>query len=168
MRKQRTRGHIIADLSVNYVERHALLCGYSIERITHDYGIDALLYTYTDAGEIENEHIRIQLKATDHLPLLKGGQAIAFPVERSDLEYWLTERFPVIFVVYDAQADVAYWTYIQAYFQRQSEFQLEMIGQTVTISINLTNVVDTEAIRQFARFKTRILNQLQEVTHDAG
>ena len=168
MRKQRTRGHIIADLSVNHVERHALLCGFSVERIAHDYGIDALLYTYTDEGEIENEHIRIQLKATDQLRLLKDGQTIAFSVERSDLEYWLAERFPVILVVYDARADVAYWNYIQAYLQRQSGFHLEMVGQTVTVSINLTNVVDAEAIRQFARFKARVLNQLQEVTHDQG
>ena len=34
-RKRRTREHIIADLSVNYVERQALLCGHTIERVVH-------------------------------------------------------------------------------------------------------------------------------------
>ena len=168
MRKRRTRSHIIADLSANHFERHALLCGYSMERITHDYGIDSLLYTYTDEGEIENECVRIQFKATDHLLRHQGGETIAFPVERSDLEHWLAERFPVILIVYDAQTDAAYWVYVQAYFQRQAGFDLALAGETVTVSIRLTNCVDTAAIRQFARFKARLLNQTEGVTHDEG
>lgn len=82
MRKRRTRNHILADLSANHVERHALLCGYSVERVVHDYGVDLLLYTYTEEGEVENETVKIQLKATDNLPLLKDEQTIAFPVAR--------------------------------------------------------------------------------------
>ena len=35
-RKRRTREHVIADLSVNHVERQALLCGYAIERWFHE------------------------------------------------------------------------------------------------------------------------------------
>lgn len=66
VRKRRTREHIIADLSANHVERHVLLCGYSVERVVHDYGIDFLLYTYGAAGDIEAETIKIQLKATDN------------------------------------------------------------------------------------------------------
>ena len=45
MRKRRTRSHIIADFSANFVEKQALICGYSVERIIHDYGVDLLLYT---------------------------------------------------------------------------------------------------------------------------
>jgi hypothetical protein len=41
-RKRRTREHVIADLSVNHVERQALLCGFSVERIRVDYGIDLI------------------------------------------------------------------------------------------------------------------------------
>ena len=37
-RKRRTREHVIADLAVNHVERQALLCGFTIERVVHDYG----------------------------------------------------------------------------------------------------------------------------------
>ncbi len=38
--KRRTREHVIADLSTNHVERHALLCGLSVERRVHDCGAD--------------------------------------------------------------------------------------------------------------------------------
>ena len=31
-KKKRTRGHMIADLSVNHVEKHALLCGFAVQR----------------------------------------------------------------------------------------------------------------------------------------
>ncbi len=61
VRKRRTRGHIIADLSANHVEKYVLLCGYSVERVVHDYGVDLLLYTYTEAGEVENETVKIQV-----------------------------------------------------------------------------------------------------------
>jgi hypothetical protein len=43
-RKVRTREHIIADLAINHVERQVLLCGYSVERIEHDYGIDLVTF----------------------------------------------------------------------------------------------------------------------------
>jgi hypothetical protein len=64
-KKRRTREHIIADLSVNFVERQALLTGFSVERIVHDYGMDLVLYTYSDQGEVEPGEIYLQLKATE-------------------------------------------------------------------------------------------------------
>ena len=71
-RKRRTREHIIADLSVNHVERHVLLCGYVIERIRHDYGIDVAIYTFNKKGEVEDDRILVQLKATDQLRRRRG------------------------------------------------------------------------------------------------
>lgn len=53
-KKRRTREHVIADLSANHVERHALLCGYSVERCLHDYGIDLVITTYDTQGNVEN------------------------------------------------------------------------------------------------------------------
>ena len=38
--KLRTRSHIIADLSVNHVERFVILEGHSCERFEKDYGYD--------------------------------------------------------------------------------------------------------------------------------
>ena len=159
MRKRRTRNHIIADLSANYVERFALLCGYTVERVLHDYGVDLLLYTYNDEGEVENDTVKIQLKATDQLSILQDGETIAFSVSRSDLDYWLGEWQPVILIVYDAQAEAAYWLYIQAYFEAQTEIAFADLGATFTLHLDKTSFVETETFRQFARYKADIIRQ---------
>jgi len=57
VKKKRPREHIIADLSVNHVERYVLLCGYSVERVEYDYGFDLVIFTYDANGEIENGQI---------------------------------------------------------------------------------------------------------------
>jgi hypothetical protein len=58
-KKKRPRQHIIADLSINHVERYVLLCGYSVERVEHDYGIDLVIFTY-DANDKEDVLAQIQ------------------------------------------------------------------------------------------------------------
>ena len=166
MRKRRVRSHVIADLSANFVEKQALLCGYSVERMIHDYGVDLQLYTYTEEGEVENDTVKIQLKATDSLPLLADGVTIPFPIQRSDLEFWLAEWSPVILIVYDALADTAYWIYLQAHFQQRADFNLTLVGETVTVHLSAGNVVDLNAIRQFARFKAQVLHQFGGIRHD--
>lgn len=52
----------------------------------YDYGVDLVLFTYDDNGEIENGQIFVQFKATDHLNVLGNRLTIAFPVARTDLE----------------------------------------------------------------------------------
>ncbi len=160
-RKRRTRQHVIAELSVNYVERQALLSGFSGERIEHDYGVDLMLFTYNADGEIENGHILVQLKATDDLKLLLDQRTIACPVKRADLEFWLDEPMPVVLVVYDAQVDVAYWLYLQAYFADQPGFDLSQVGDTITVHIPTANMVDQGAMGKFAEFRDTILKQLR-------
>jgi hypothetical protein len=86
-KKRRTREHVIADLSANHVEKHALLCGYSVERVVHDYGIDLWIATYNRDGEIESGEIRVQLKATDHLKVISSGRFVALRVDEGDLGY---------------------------------------------------------------------------------
>src|SRR5262245_7909639 len=66
-RKRRTRQHVIADLAVNHVERQALLCGFTAERMAHDYGIDLELATFNRRGEIEEGKILMQVKASERL-----------------------------------------------------------------------------------------------------
>jgi hypothetical protein len=162
-KKRRTRQHIIAELSANHVERYVLLQGFSVERVEHDYGIDLVLFTYDANGEIENGQIFIQLKATDTLRVLADQQNISFSLDRSDLELWLKEPMPCILVVYDAQADVAYWQYVQAYLENLADFDLTRTGHTVTIHVPKDNVVNQDAIRSFARYRDAILDQLQGV-----
>jgi hypothetical protein len=78
MRKRRTREHVIADLSVNHVERLVLRCGWTVERTQYDYGLDLVMRTYSASGEIESGTVWFQLKATDHLPQSHDQQTILF------------------------------------------------------------------------------------------
>lgn len=158
-RKRRTREHIIADLGVNHVERHALLCGFSVERVWRDYGIDLRVFTYDRRGETENGCILVQVKATDHLKVLSREQAIAFRVARADLLAWLGEPMPVILVVYDAKNEIAYWLYVQAYFESQPDFNPAKKGDEVAVHLPRSNVVAQTAMKQFAGFRDNILGQ---------
>jgi hypothetical protein len=161
LRKRRTREHIIADLSANHVERHVLLCGFSVEYIRRDYGVDLLLFTYDDSGHPEPGLVQVQLKATDKLRRIAKRKAIALRVDRRDLALWLDQVDPVILVEYDARRDVAYWLHVQDYFRRRPRFSLERAGETVTVRIPITNVVDRKAVRRFARIKERVRLRLR-------
>ena len=146
-RKRRTRSHVIADLSVNHVERHVLLCGCTVERFWHDYGYDLLLTTYNANGEVENGDVRLQVKATDFLRYRRDGQSFSFRVEAVDLRLWLREVAPVILIVYDALREDACWLYVQAYFESLASFDLSRIEGSVTL------------------FRDAISDQLEEINH---
>ncbi len=152
-RKRRTREHIIADLSVNYVERFALRCGFAVERVWFDYGLDLAVLTYTPSGEAENGNFWVQLKATDELRLRRDRQAIMVRVERAHLLFWLNESFPVFLIVYDALREAAYWLYVQRDLGEGRVFRLRRTGSRISIHIPVSNVINDEAMRQFAKFK---------------
>ncbi len=77
---------MIADLSVNYVERFVLLCGHTIEKFSSDYGYDLILCTYGDDGELENGNIYVQLKATDNIRLTGSSQSVSFSLKKPEKE----------------------------------------------------------------------------------
>jgi hypothetical protein len=168
MRKQRTRSHIIADLSVNHVERHVLLCGHAVERVVHDYGIDLMLWTFDLNGELENGQVFLQLKATNNLPLLADGTTIAFPVSRRDIHYWITETTPCIWVVYDAIEDVAYWLHLQGYFAQLANFRFTDVGETMTLYLSMSQRLDIDAVRTFQQIKYNIQGHRKGVLYLDG
>lgn len=121
-RKRRTRKHVIADLSANHIERLALLNGFAVESIVKDYGYDLNIYTFTAAGELENGSIYVQLKATDKPRYINHNTDLSFSVSRKDLENWYNEPFPVIFILYDAKNEVAYWDIRSTVFKEFAYF----------------------------------------------
>ena len=144
----------------------ALRRGYAVERITHDYGIDLELFTFTRKGEFEEGVILLQLKATDRLRLRPGQSAFAFRLECADLVSWLAQPMPVILIVFDVRRSVAYWLYVQRHFQQWKGFNLFAAGKTVTVQMPTENVLNPLAVRRFARFRDRILDQMSEVRDD--
>lgn len=164
--KRRTRAHILADLSVNHVERQALLCGCSVERVVHDYGIDLLLSTYDRRGVIQNGYVALQLKATDTLHVVANGSAVAYALDTRDLLHWLSEPWPVILVLYDGRNDRAYWIYVQAYFSKTRALRPAGERRSVTVHLPVANVISPDAIRQFSRYRAAVLNQIRNLIHD--
>jgi hypothetical protein len=163
-RKRRTREHIIADLSAHHVEGHILRCGFPAERVVHDYGVDLYMTTYTSHGEVENDFVLFQIKATDRLKRTSDRSAVVFRLERADLDWWLVETFPVILVIYDAKADRAYWLYVQSHFERSTGSPASH-GKFVAVHIPIANVLDEEAIRHFAEAKAAVQAQTKGVRH---
>ena len=64
-RKQRTRQHVIADLSAHYVEGFILEEGHTAQRLTSDYSYDLIMRTFDEAGYAEPGSVYFQLKATE-------------------------------------------------------------------------------------------------------
>jgi hypothetical protein len=66
-RKQRTRQHVIADLSVHHVERFILEEGHTAQRLGSDYGYDLLMTTFDEQGYVEPGSVYFQFKAMEAL-----------------------------------------------------------------------------------------------------
>jgi hypothetical protein len=160
--KMRTRAHVLADLSINHVERQALLCGFSVDRVQHDYGYDLTMSIYRDdTGEFEPGLVFIQVKSTDRLPQHADGRTIPWLVSRCDLKLWLAETYPVILVVYDGQKDRAYWIHVQRYVSGSRTPELFAGGETITVHMPMANRFNSRAIRSIAREKNVLQARLQ-------
>ena len=162
MWKRRTREHVIADLSVNHVERFILRCGWTVERSRFDYGIDLYMQTYNTGGKAESGWVRFQLKATDNLKRSADGTVIPLRLEWRDLLFWLNAAEPIILILYDAQEDRAYWLYVQEYFRRIQWRERSGTAATVTVHVAADNVLDESAIRLFARFRDGFCAAVEE------
>jgi len=168
MRKIRTREHIIADLSANHIEYHAIKCGFSVERIASDYGYDLQIYTYDENGEFENGTIYVQLKATDFIKKYKrkdGGFAIS--IEKEHIECWSVEPMPVMLVLYDAKSETAYRVYVQAFFNTNS-IDMKAVKKTHAIRFLKDSVVNESDMKKWRIYKNNILSQMdRKVVHYA-
>lgn len=153
-RKRRTREHVIADLGVNHAERAVLVCGYTVERTRSDYGIDLKVETFDRRGQVEAGEIKVQVKATDALPVSADRQGVLWRVAVADLRSWLFDVVPVVLVVYDAKGDAGYWLDVQDYARHLTP-PLDLTGRTVTVRIPMTNVWTPPAVRRLRAMKNR-------------
>lgn len=161
--KRRTRQHVIADLSVNHVERFVLRCGWTVQRTTHDYGIDLLMDTFNKRGERENGRVLFQLKATDKPRLRDNGRTIAMRVEWRDIQAWRGDPMPVILVVYDATAEQACWVHIQEYFAGRRWKIGARPGATTTIYLPRDRIVNESAIIGFGELRDAVQARIRGV-----
>ena len=151
-RKLRTRAHVIEELSINYFQRHVLLCNFSLEKFDSDYGYDLMLFTYNIQGEIESGCIRVQMKASDIINL-NAKDYIPYDINTKDLNLWLNEFDPVLLVIYDAIGNKAYWINIQDYFKSIMLSQLQRKQRFFRIKIPQKNKINPKTIKTLAKYK---------------
>src|SRR6185437_13784166 len=96
-RKQRTRQHVIADQSVNHVERFIIEEGHTAQRLEKDYGYDLILFTYDEQGYTEPGVAFLQLKAAE--ALTQSGADYVFDVDIRDYNLWTLGDTPVFLVL---------------------------------------------------------------------
>lgn len=158
-KKTRTREHIIADLSTNFVEKQIILSNNSAQRVEKDYGYDLQMFTYNESGETENGMVYLQLKATDKIKLLANKSKISLTLEVVDIIHWSNEVYPVYIILYDAQAteEPAYWCDIRKYISEKQLALDDIISKQATLTINLSieNKLDVDTIKQFQVEKNR-------------
>jgi hypothetical protein len=160
-RKKRTREHVIAELSVNFVERLALKCGYVVQRSSPDYGIDLRLETFDEQGLLEWEHVSLQVKATDNIRRyeLSNQEWFSYPVSTRDYRIWSVTPLPVFFILYDGQMEEAYWLEIQKYERTQHP---TLQGDTIHLHLPRNHVLGIETIRLMRRRKQQAVQLIQE------
>jgi hypothetical protein len=150
-RKRRTRQHIIADQSVNHVERYIIDAGHTAQRIEKDYGYDLLLFTYDEQGYSEPDFLSLQLKAAESLPA--RGSAYVFDMDVRDYNLWMQERMPVILILFDASRRRAVWLPVQAYFNDDPARQPKKGARTVRVRVPMHQVVNRQAIAKMRGLK---------------
>ncbi len=150
LKKLRTREHIIADLSVNYVERFILEDGHTLERIRQDYGYDLVLRTHNKTGEIEPGIIFVQMKAVEQFRRVDGE--IRFTISVRDILLWTEELAPVLLIVYEASTRTAHWCDVQDVFR---EAGVPMGQATITITVQAENLVQDFVRADFEQLKEK-------------
>jgi hypothetical protein len=158
-RKQRTRAHVIADLSQNYLEHKVLLQGHILRRPEHDYGVDAVMFHFDKSGRIENGEVRFQLKATDHLKTIQGGSIVTCAIDLGDLDYWSGEHgYPFILVIFDAHESRAYWLNVQEFMAKNPD-KIDFDNKRVNVHVPVTNELTVETIDLFRSLSLAIVQR---------
>ena len=154
-RPQRTRAHIIADLSINYVRWLVLEEGHVADEPDSDYGYDLQIRTFNAAGYVEPGQILLQVKATDHLGdhLQEAKKQIAFAIEARHVRLWLMEDIPVYFILYDALERRAFWLHVQEHFA--SRPALTPGSKAITLYIPTHQVLDRGTIQEMRARKSQ-------------
>jgi hypothetical protein len=152
-RKRRTRQHVIADQSVNYVERYIIDEGHTAQRLEKDYGYDLALVTYDQHGYVEPSVIWLQLKAAEEL--LQGGADYLFDLDIRDYNLWMMEELPVVLILFDASRRRAYWLHVQGYFRDDADHRPKKSAKSVRVRVPCRNLFNHRAVSRIRDLKQR-------------
>jgi hypothetical protein len=156
-RKQRTRQHVIADLSINYVERIILEAGHTTLRVTPDYGYDLVLFTYDERGFAEPGFVYVQVKASETLEA--SNVDYIFDLDIRDYNLWRLEEVPVILILFAASRRRAYWLWVQNYFSKDAFRQPKKGAKSVRLRVPQRQPVTRKAVAIWRDLKQQALQR---------
>jgi len=160
-RPRRTREHIIASQSHNYIEKFFIDKGHTTDRPGQDYGFDLLVNTFDENGYAENGEILIQLKASDGFNHSADGTSISFTVSIKHYELWTRSPMPVFLVLFDARRASAYWLYVQDYFESDPLRRPRSGAKTLTVRVPVANEFTPATVDYMRARKAAILAQIE-------
>jgi len=156
---------VIADQSVNYVERVVIDEGHTPRRTVHDYGYDLDVTTYDQDGYVEPGLFYIQIKAAAELK--ESGTNFLFDLDIRDYNLWMDELMPVVLVLYDASRRRAYWLDVQDYFRRDFGRRPRKNAKTVRVLVGKRRVFNGRAVAALRVIVRRTLDVLKGIdNHD--
>jgi Domain of unknown function (DUF4365) len=167
-RPRRTRQHVIASLSRNFVERFILENGHTAERRIDDYGYDLFVETFDENGYLENGEIRVQLKATEKLAELRRGDRIAVVIDARHHELWNNELMPVFLILYDAREKKAYWLDVQRDSSADPSRRPKQGAKTFRVHIPLTNEFSETTVDYMRDRKAKIFAREETTERSHG
>lgn len=150
-RKRRTRQHVIADQSVNYVERFIIDEGHTTQRLIQDYGYDLILFSYDGQGYAEPGVAFLQLKAAE--TLTQAGSHYGYDLDIRDYNLWMAENAPVFLVLFDATRRRAYWLHVQPYFRKDASRQPKKGARTVRVLVPRRQAVGCRGVAAMRELK---------------
>ena len=110
---RRPRAHVLETRSRQHVES-IFPPEWVSRRVEDDYGLDMRVEIV--AGErMSGQEFAVQLKGTDRLKI--SGEDVLHSCKVSTAHYFLHRPEPVMYVVYDAQENTAYWLWVQPYLR---------------------------------------------------
>jgi hypothetical protein len=156
---------VIADQSVNYVERFIIDEGHTAQRLQHDYGYDLELTTFDEQGYVEPGAVYLQLKAAETLHL--SGTEYVFDLDIRDYHLWMHEAQPVFLVLFDASRRRGYWLLVQRYFREKPSRQPAKGAKTVRVRVPARQALSRRAVAGMRAFKQDLLGRVGGVIHHA-
>jgi tetratricopeptide (TPR) repeat protein len=114
---ERPRSHVLEELSLQHLKA-TLPAAWICRRVEDDYGLDVRVEIVA-GGQVTAVEFSVQLKATDDLKT--SGGHVLHRCKTSTARYFLRRPEPVMYVVYDAQEQAAYWLWVQPYLEGLDE-----------------------------------------------
>jgi len=146
---KRPRAHVLETLSRQHVES-IFPTEWVCRRVEDDYGLDVRVEIVT-GEDVSGLEFAVQLKGTDHLKT--SGDDVIHSCKVTTANYFFQRPEPVMYVVYGAQEDTAYWLWVKPYLKGLDEMRPGWRErETVQIRVPRLNHLTPASVEEIAGY----------------